>query len=117
MDETQQQISAAQLLQSSAILIEEYAKAILTEDNEKIAYNMPRMTELFHVIFPMIIKDYELPAFSGRSDEIGAWVKLLEDTVHTMEGDDTLAKVDILYAVLKPDLEEHIKILQENGLL
>ena len=113
MDEN---LSTSELLKNAVRLMDHYAEVILSEDTEKIAYNMPRITELLNLIFPLVIKDYELPAFEGRQDEISIWVDLLGQIVNTMTGSDTFAKIDILCAVLKPDLEEHIQILQENGL-
>lgn len=113
MDEN---ISTSGQLQNALLLMENYAEVILSEDDEKIAYNMPRITELLNLIFPMVVKNYELPAFDGRQEEISIWVDLLGQIVTMLAGNDTFAKVDILCAVLKPDLEEHIQILQENGL-
>ena len=54
MDEN---ISTSGQLQNALLLMENYAEVILSEDDEKIAYNMPRITELLNLIFPMLLTE------------------------------------------------------------
>ena len=51
-----------------------------------------------------------------RQEELTQWTGLLAQILDTLEGRDTFAKIDVIYAVLLPNLTEHITILQEHGL-
>lgn len=103
-------------LSSTVLLLEEYAKPFITEDETKMAIVMPRIAQVMNLIFPMIIHDYTLPAFAERQEELPQWTGLLAQILETLEGRDTFAKIDVIYAVLLPNLTEHITILQEHGL-
>ncbi|MCM1538833.1 MAG: hypothetical protein NC254_10605 [bacterium] len=108
----EQEISPAEQLQSMVLLLEEYAKPLISEDETKLSIIMPRLVQVMNLIFPMVIRDYALPAFADRQDEISTWVQLLSGITQTLEGRDTFAKVDMIYSVLRPNLIEHIAILQ-----
>lgn len=101
-------------LEKAVSMVEEYAKIILTEDNGDISKGLLEFTGLLNVIFPVIIQDYTFPEFANRQEEINVWVQLLGQITDTLAGKDTLAKTDILYAVLRPDLMEHIQVLKES---
>ncbi len=110
------EISISGQLSSAVLLLEEYAKPFITEDETKMAIVMPRIAQVMNLIFPMIIHDYTLPAFANRQEELPQWTGLLAQILETLEGRDTFAKIDMIYAVLLPNLTEHITILQEHGL-
>ncbi|MBD5532379.1 MAG: hypothetical protein HDQ98_09280 [Lachnospiraceae bacterium] len=110
------EMSISGQLSSAVLLLEEYAKPFITEDETKMAIIMPRIAQVMSLIFPMIIHDYTLPAFAKRQEELPQWTGLLAQILETLEGRDTLAKIDMVYAVLLPNLTEHITILQEHGL-
>lgn len=103
-------------LGSMAILLEEYGKPMITEDETKMAIVVPRIVQVMNLMFPMIIHDYTLPPFSDRQEELAQWTGLLSQILDTLEGRDTFAKIDVIYEVLLPNLAEHIAILQEYGL-
>lgn len=111
-----QQTSISGQLGSMVLLLEEYAKPFITEDETKMAIIMPRIAQVMNLLFPMIVHDYTLPAFADRQEELTQWTGLLAQILETLEGRDTFAKMDIIYAVLLPNLTEHITILQEQGL-
>lgn len=108
----EQEISPAEQLRSMVLLLEEYAKPLISEDETKLSIIMPRLVQVMNLIFPMVIRDYTMPAFADRQDEISTWVQLLSGITQTLEGRDTFAKVDMIYSVLRPNLIEHIAILQ-----
>lgn len=110
------EMSISGQLSSTVLLLEEYAKPFITEDETKMAIVMPRIAQVMNLIFPMIIHDYTLPAFAERQEELPQWTGLLAQILETLEGRDTFAKIDVIYAVLLPNLTEHITILQEHGL-
>lgn len=110
------QMSISGQLSSTVLLLEEYAKPFITEDETKMAIVMPRIAQVMSLIFPTIIHDYTLPAFAKRQEELQQWTGLLAQILETLEGRDTFAKIDMIYAVLLPNLAEHITILQEHGL-
>lgn len=110
------EMSISGQLSSAVLLLEEYAKPFITEDETKMAIVMPRIAQVMNLIFPMIIHDYTLPAFAKRQEELQQWTGLLAQILETLEGRDTFAKIDMIYAVLLPNLTEHITILQEHGL-
>ena len=110
------EISISGQLSSTMLLLEEYAKPFITEDETKMAIVMPRIAQVMSLIFPTIIHDYTLPAFAERQEELPQWTGLLAQILETLEGRDTFAKIDMIYAVLLPNLAEHITILQEHGL-
>ena len=110
------QMSISGQLSSTVLLLEEYAKPFITEDETKMAIVMPRIAQVMSLIFPTIIHDYTLPAFAKRQEELPQWTGLLAQILETLEGRDTFAKIDVIYAVLLPNLAEHITILQEHGL-
>lgn len=99
-----------------AVLLEEYGKPLITEDETKMAIVLPRIVQIMNLMFPMIIHDYTLSPFSDRQEELVQWTGLLAQILDTLEGRDTFAKIDVIYAVLLPNLAEHIAILQEHGL-
>ncbi len=115
-DMMQQTCGVIEQLRSMMSALHDVAKVLLTEEKEKIAPVMPQLTQILNLVFPMVIQDYGLPAFQKRQEEIELWVALLGQIVATMGGEDTFAKIDILCAVLIPDLEEHISILRESGI-
>lgn len=108
----EQEIRAVDQLRSALMLLEEYAKPLISEDETKIAIILPHLVQVMNIIFPLVIRDYEQPVFADRQEEISAWVELLGKITETLEGRDTFAKVDIIYEVLRPNLIEHIAILQ-----
>lgn len=110
------EMSISGQLSSMVVLLEEYAKPFVTEDETKMAIVMPRIAQVMNLVFPMIIHDYTLPAFAERQEELPQWTGLLAQILETLEGRDTFAKIDMIYAVLLPNLTEHITILQEHGL-
>lgn len=110
------EISISGQLSSAVLLLEEYAKPFITEDETKMAIVMPRIAQVMNLIYPTIIHDYTLPAFAERQEELPQWTGLLAQILETLEGRDTFAKIDMIYAVLLPNLTEHITILQEHGL-
>ncbi|MDE5818002.1 MAG: hypothetical protein K2I07_01580 [Lachnospiraceae bacterium] len=110
------EMSISGQLSSTVLLLEEYAKPFITEDETKMAIVMPRIAQVMNLIFPTIIHDYTLPAFEKRQEELPQWTGLLAQILETLEGRDTFAKIDMIYAVLLPNLAEHITILQEHGL-
>lgn len=110
------EMSISGQLSSAVLLLEEYAKPFITEDETKMAIVMPRIAQVMSLIFPMIIHGYTLPAFAERQEELPQWTGLLAQILETLEGRDTFAKIDMIYAVLLPNLTEHITILQEHGL-
>ena len=110
------QMSISGQLSSTVLLLEEYAKPFITEDETKMAIVMPRIAQVMSLIFPTIIHDYTLPAFAKRQEELQQGTGLLAQILETLEGRDTFAKIDMIYAVLLPNLAEHITILQEHGL-
>lgn len=110
------EMSISGQLSSTVLLLEEYAKPFITEDETKMAIVMPRIAQVMNLIFPTIIHDYTLPAFAERQEELPQWTGLLAQILETLEGRDTFAKIDMIYAVLLPNLAEHITILQEHGL-
>lgn len=110
------EISISGQLSSAMLLMEEYAKPFITEDETKMAIVMPRIAQVMSLIFPMIIHDYTLPAFANRQEELPQWTGLLAQILETLEGRDTFAKIDMIYAVLLPNLTEHITVLEEHGL-
>lgn len=110
------EISISGQLNSAVLLLEEYGKPFITEDETKMAIVMPRIAQVMNLIFPTIIHDYNLPAFANRQEELSQWTGLLAQILETLEGRDTFAKIDMIYAVLLPNLTEHITILQEHGL-
>lgn len=110
------EISISGQLNSAVLLLEEYAKPFITEDETKMAIVMPRIAQVMNLIFPMIIHDYTLSAFEKRQEELPQWTGLLAQILETLEGRDTFAKIDMIYAILLPNLAEHITILQEHGL-
>lgn len=112
----EQESTISEQLSSMAVLLKEYAKPFITEDETKMAIAMPRIAQVMNLIFPIIIQDYTLPAFAERQEELSLWTTLLAQILKTLEGRDTFAKVDMFYAILLPDLAEHIMILQEHGL-
>lgn len=103
-------------LSSMVLLLEEYGKPLITEDETKMAIILPRIVQVMNLMFPMIIQDYTLAPFSDRQEELTQWTGLLAQILDTLEGRDTFAKIDVIYAVLLPNLAEHITILQEHGL-
>lgn len=103
-------------LSSMILLLEEYGKPLITEDETKMAIILPRIVQVMNLMFPMIIQDYTLAPFSDRQEELTQWTGLLAQILDTLEGRDTFAKIDVIYAVLLPNLAEHITILQEHGL-
>lgn len=110
------EISISGQLSSAVLLLEEYAKPFITEDETKMAIVMPRIAQVMNLIYPTIIHDYTLPAFAERQEELPQWTGLLAQILETLEGRDTFAKIDMIYAVLLPNLTEHITVLQEHGL-
>lgn len=110
------EISISGQLSSAVLLLEEYVKPFVTEDETKMAIVMPRIAQVMNLIYPTIINDYTLPAFAERQEELPQWTGLLAQILETLEGRDTFAKIDMIYAVLLPNLTEHITILQEHGL-
>lgn len=114
--EAEREITISGQLSSTVMLLKEYAKPFITEDETKMAIVMPRIAQVMNIIFPIIIHDYTLPVFADRQEEIPQWTGLLAQILETLEGRDTFAKIDIIYAVLLPNLTEHITILQEHGL-
>lgn len=112
----EQEIARSGQLSSMVLLLEEYGKPLITEDETKMAMVLPRIVQVMNLMFPMIIHDYTLPPFSGRQEELAQWTGLLAQILDTLEGRDTFAKIDVIYAVLLPNLAEHIAILQEHGL-
>ncbi len=103
-------------LSSMVLLLEEYGKPLITEDETKMAIILPRIVQVMNLMFPLIIQDYTLAPFSDRQEELAQWTGLLAQILDTLEGRDTFAKIDVVYAVLLPNLAEHITILQEHGL-
>lgn len=114
--EAEREITISGQLSSTVMLLKEYAKPFITEDETKMAIVMPRIAQVMNIIFPIIIQDYALPAFADRQEEIPQWTGLLAQILETLEGRDTFAKIDMIYAVLLPNMAEHITILQEHGL-
>lgn len=114
--EAEREITISGQLSSTVMLLKEYAKPFITEDETKMAIVMPRIAQVMNIIFPMIVHDYTLPAFAERQEELPQWTGLLAQMLETLEGRDTFAKIDMIYAVLLPNLTEHITILQEHGL-
>lgn len=112
----EQEITISGQLSSTMLLLEEYAKPFITEDETKMAIILPRIAQVMNIIFPAVIHDYTLPAFAERQEELPQWTGLLSQILETLEGRDTFAKIDVIYAVLLPNLAEHITILQEHGL-
>lgn len=110
------EISISGQLSSAVLLLEEYAKPFITEDETKMAIVMPRIAQVMNLIFPTIIHDYTLSAFAKRQEELPQWTGMLAQILETLEGRDTFAKIDMIYAVLLPNLAEHITTLQEHGL-
>lgn len=115
-DAREQQATASGQIGGVLLLLEEYAKPFITEDETKMALVMPRIVQVMNLLFPLIVHDYTLPAFADRQEELSQWTGLLAQILETLEGRDTFAKIDVIYAVLLPNLTEHIKILQEHGL-
>ncbi len=103
-------------LSSMVLLLEEYGKPMITEDETKMAIILPRIAQVMNLMFPVIIHDYTLEPFLDRQEELTQWPGLLAQILDTLEGRDTFAKIDVIYAVLLPNLTEHITILQEHGL-
>ncbi|MCM1103221.1 MAG: hypothetical protein NC409_03860 [Clostridium sp.] len=116
VSEIEKGITVSGQLQSMAMLLEEYGKPLITEDETKMAIVMPRIAQVMNLMFPMIVQDYTLSPFADRQEELSQWTGLLAQILETLEGRDTFAKIDVIYAVLLPNLTEHIAVLQEHGL-
>lgn len=116
MSAEEQNTTISGQLSSMVMLLEEYGKPLITEDETKMAIVLPRIAEVMNLMFPLIIQDYALEPFTDRQEELPQWTGLLAQILDTLEGRDTFAKIDVIYAVLIPNLTEHIRILQEYGL-
>lgn len=116
MSAEEQNTTISGQLSSMVMLLEEYGKPLITEDETKMAIVLPRIAEVMNLMFPLIIQDYALEPFTDRQEELPQWTGLLAQILDTLEGRDTFAKIDVIYAVPIPNLTEHIRILQEYGL-
>lgn len=94
-------------------LLERYARLLL-EDKKKEAQGMlPRITELFSVILPVIVQSYEHPDMEAWQQDRQYWVNQLQRIIQSLAIEDVFVQIDVLYCETRENMRSYLQLVND----
>ena len=97
--------------------IEESVSKLLKYDTEGFGESAQEAVNMMMALFPVIINCYNNPQMVDFREDAIYWPEQLERIIKTLENDDSLEIVDVLYNETYPNLVELRDMLVKRGIL
>lgn len=94
-------------------LLERYARLLLEDKKREAKAMLPRITELFSAIIPVIVQSYEHPDMRSYQQDQQYWVSQLQRITQAITAADAFVQIDVLYCETRGNLKAYLQLI--NG--
>ena len=97
--------------------IEESVSKLLAYDTKGFGESAQELVNMMMLILPAIINYYNDPKMVDVREDALYWPGQMERIIKTLENDDSIEIIDVLYNETRPNLLELMNKLTEKGLM
>lgn len=108
--------SSRSKLISTILLLEQYARLVISDDERTQKAMLPELTSMLTEIMPIIIRTYQSPKLTDLQDECTQWMQQLNRIMETIAGDDVFAIADVLYFEMAENLRYFRQLIEDRGI-
>lgn len=95
-------------------LLERYARLLLEDKKREAQAMLPRITELFSVIIPIIVQSYEHPDMKAYQQDQQYWVNQLQRITQAITASDAFVQIDVLYCETRENMKAYLQLINDG---